>query len=163
MQFLSCLDPVDVLLVIGARRDDEARLPPEHAFDGRGGRANHGGVAVGHRRAHLEKVADLVLEAGAQGPDPFEHRGDLALHLGQVFLDQVAAVDDDAAAVRDAGCGQAGIAVLLFPCAAVDRVDVEGRLLRAFRDHRHFRALGGEKGEKRRFHLGEDGAHVAHR
>ncbi len=109
------------------------------------------------------KRSRTYLEAGAQGPDPFEHRGDLALHLGQVFLDQVAAVDDDAAAVRDAGCGQAGIAVLLFPCAAVDRVDVEGRLLRAFRDHRHFRALGGEKGEKRRFHLGEDGAHVAHR
>ena len=63
-------DAVDVLLVVGAGRDDIVGLPGQHPLDGGGGGADHRGVAVGHHRVHLEQVADLVAEGRARGLAP---------------------------------------------------------------------------------------------
>ena len=150
-----------MFLVVGAGRDDVARVSAQHLFDGGGGGADNGGVLFGHRGADLEKVTDVVLEVRAFGADLFQQRGDLAFYLGQILFDQVAAVDHDAAAVGDAGRRQAGIAFLLLSLAAVDGVDVERGLLCPFGDHRHRGAFGREVGEECPFHLFQHRAHVA--
>ncbi|MPL95501.1 hypothetical protein SDC9_41672 [bioreactor metagenome] len=156
-------DPVDVLLVIGAGRDDIARLAAQHCLDRRGGRAHHGRLTRGHRGDHLEERADLVVEGGAARLQSVEKPGDLGLHLVEVLLDQDAAVDHDPAAVGDAGGGQGGRAGLGFRLAAMDRVDVQRRVPRPFWDHRHRGVLARQERIERVLDLGEHRPHVADR
>ena len=60
---------------------------------------------VGH---DVPQFPQLVAEFLAVAPQPLQQRDDLALHLLDVLLDQVAAVDDHAAGIGDAGGGEAG-------------------------------------------------------
>ena len=76
----------------------------------------------------------------------------------EVLLDQEAPVDDHAAGIGDAGRGEAGI---VLAHAAVDRIDVDGRLARPVRHHRHGRAPAGERRIELRLEGIEHGAHVA--
>ena len=77
---------------------------------------------------------------------------------GQVLLDQEAPVDDHAARIGDAGRGKAGI---VLADAAVDRIDVDGRLARPVRHHRHGGAPAGERRIELRLEGVEHRAHVA--
>ena len=155
-------DAGDVLLVVGAGRDDDSpargRRPGHDASRHRRG---HRRVALGHQRQHFHQVAHLVVEFLALALQPVEDaRSTSLLHVGEVLLEQEAAVDDQPAGVRHVGRGQAAAKSSVWPPWM--RVDVQVERARAFGHHRHARLLAVERrGTARSSNALEHGAHVA--
>ncbi len=152
-------DPVDVLLVVGARRAADLRGLAQHLLDRVAGHPHHRAIGLGHRGTDLEEISDLVAEVGTGLDQAVEHGPHLGLHFVEVFLDQQASVEHDTAAIGHDRGGQAAGGVAL---AAVDGIDVQRRRPRALRHDRHGGRGAAERRENAPLHLVDHRAHVAH-
>ena len=133
---------VDMLLVVGAGRDDIVRLRAEHLADAVRDRFDDRRVALGHQRQHLHHVADLVVEFRPLALQPVED--------GRRPRPSPSPMSSSSrkrrsivmpAGIRHVGRGQAGAEIVGLP--AMDRIDVHGRAPRALGHHRHARAACG--------------------